>query len=220
MLKKKNNLYIIGAGGLGRELECWLSLSKSIMNKYSIKGYLDDDAKALNSFSSAYKIVGTIDNFIFKSEDFVLFAIADPITKEKISHRLNGKVRFFTFVAESSIISKNSLIGEGSVIAPNCVIAPNVSIGRFVTINLGANIGHDSSISDFTSIMASVNISGKVFLGKSVYIGSNATIAPGRKIGDLSKISLGSVVFNDLPEHSLVYGNPAKKISIELSGEY
>jgi len=214
IVKKKFNVYIIGASGFGREIESWISLSNNFKNRFLIKGYLDDNIYALDSYPSRYKVLGKIDDFQFqKNKDFVLLAIADPTIKESIVGRLKNKVNFLSFIFSNVIIGKNVTIGEGTIIAPNCVLSTNINIGPYVTINLGTHIGHDSTISDFSSIMANVDISGSVKIGESVFIGSNATIVPRIIIGDKTKITAGSIVLNNLPEYSFVFGNPAKKMS-------
>ena len=48
-------------------------------------------------------------------------------------------------------------------------------------------------------------------VGDNVWIGSNATIMP-VTIGDNSIIGAGAVVTKDVPENSVVVGNPAKII--------
>ncbi|HOU03424.1 MAG TPA: NeuD/PglB/VioB family sugar acetyltransferase [Bacteroidales bacterium] len=212
-MKRKSNVYIIGASGLGREIESWLSLSSDFTQTYSVKGYLDDDPEVLNNYPTDFKLLGSIDEFRFGENDFALIAIADPLVKKDIVNRLKDKVRFLSFIYHNSIIGKNVRIGEGTFIGPNCVLTSNVSVGSFVTIIIGTIIGHDSIVSDYSSLMAQVNISGNVRLGNSVYIGSNSTVLPGKKVGDNSKISAGSTVFNDLPENSFAFGNPAKKIT-------
>ncbi|MCK5136190.1 MAG: NeuD/PglB/VioB family sugar acetyltransferase [Bacteroidales bacterium] len=210
-IHKKSNVYIVGAGGFGREIESWISLSKSFRDNYSLKGYIDDGTDALDQYPSDYNILGKIDEFQFKDEDYVLLGVADPDMKENIVNRLNDKVRFLSFISDSAIIGKNIEISNGTVIAPHAVISTNINIGSFVTINLGTHIGHDSVVSDFSSLMANVDLSGQTKIGKNVFIGSNATIFPGREIGDNSKISAGSIVVNNVKSNSLMGGNPARE---------
>jgi acetyltransferase-like isoleucine patch superfamily enzyme len=45
-------------------------------------------------------------------------------------------------------------------------------------------------------------------------IGANSTILPGVKIGRNSLIGAGSVITKDVPENSVVAGNPAKVIKM------
>ena len=50
----------------------------------------------------------------------------------------------------------------------------------------------------------------KTHVKKSVSIGANATILCGVTLGVYSLIGAGAVVTKDVPDHALVFGNPAK----------
>ena len=52
----------------------------------------------------------------------------------------------------------------------------------------------------------------RVKIGSNVWIGSNVTILPGVEIGDGAVVGAGSVVTKNVPEYSIVAGNPAKVI--------
>ena len=49
-------------------------------------------------------------------------------------------------------------------------------------------------------------------IGNHVWIGSKANILKGIKIGEGAIVASGAVVTKDVPEHSLVAGDPAKVI--------
>ena len=51
-----------------------------------------------------------------------------------------------------------------------------------------------------------------VTIGKNVWIGMNTVINPGVVIGNHSIIGSGSVVTRDIPEFSVAYGSPCKRI--------
>lgn len=212
-MSNKTNVYIIGASGFGREVESWISSSDNFLANYSLKGFLDDNINALEGYPSDYNVISKIDDFRFKDDECVLLCITEPEIKEKIVRRINGRARFLSFIHESSLIGKSVNIGEGTIIGPNCVLTTNVKIGPFVTIVLGTTVGHDSVISDFASLMVQVTISGKVEIGKYVFIGNNSNVYPGKKVGEKTKISAGSSVFKDIPQNSLVWGNPSRCIS-------
>jgi len=52
----------------------------------------------------------------------------------------------------------------------------------------------------------------RVKIGSNVWIGSNVTILPSVEIGDGAVVGAGSVVTKNVPEYSIVAGNPAKVI--------
>lgn len=82
-----------------------------------------------------------------------------------------------------------------------------ISLGNEVTIAPNVIIlAHDASTKreiGYTKIA-------KVEIGNNVFIGANSVILPGVKIGDNVIIGAGSIVTKDIPDNSLVVGNPAK----------
>lgn len=54
--------------------------------------------------------------------------------------------------------------------------------------------------------------SAPIVIGNNVWIGMGSMILSGVHIGDGSVIAAGSIVNKDVPEHSLVGGNPARII--------
>jgi len=206
------NIYIIGAGDLGREIESWFDLFSNEKDKFKIAGYLDDNPTALDGYPSDYKIIGGLNDCVFDKDDWVIMAVANPDIKEKLYSKLVNTVSFYTFVPNNAIIGKNVTIGEGSVILPNSIISTNVTIGKCVIVNIGTQIGHDVIINDFCSLMPNVDLGGGVHLSTKVYIGSNATIIPNISIADNVRIGAGSIVIKSIRKSQNVFGNPARKI--------
>jgi len=208
----KRKLYLVGAGGLGRELEFWINLIPLKVRNYEINGYIDDNPGALSSFPSDYKIVGNTFDFEYRKDDLVILCIANSLIKEEIVKRLKDKVEIFRFISPLAQVSKFSTIGEGSVITPNCLISTNVTIGAYVFVNIGSQIGHDCKIGDYTSFMTNVDIGGNCKIGKHVFFGSNATLLPDKKVNANIRIGAGSVVVNNLNQEGTYFGNPAKQL--------
>jgi acetyltransferase-like isoleucine patch superfamily enzyme len=127
-------------------------------------------------------------------------------------------------------IGKDGYLGEGSRIWS----AESIDIGDRVLISHNVNI-HDNNAHSldpqirskhFLEIITTGHprentmdiISQAITIADDVWIGFNATILKGVKIGKGAIIAAGSVVTKDVPEFSIVAGNPAKiikSISIE-----
>lgn len=134
---------------------------------------------------------------------------------------------------------KNVIIGKNVTISHytnlyGCKLGDDVFIGPFVEIQSNVKIGNRSRVSSHSFICSSVEIGEDVFIahgvmftndkftedrndwierktiiGNNVRIGSNATILP-VKIGDNVVIGAGAVVTKDIPNNTVVKGNPAK----------
>lgn len=211
MMRRK--LYLVGAGGLGREVEFWINLIPISERDYEICGYIDDNPRALIDKPSDYKVLGDIYNFKFKVGDLALLCINSSLIKEKVFNKLKDRVDIFTFISPLASVSKFSKIGKGSIITPNCLITTNVTIGECVLVNLGSQIGHDSIIGNFSSLMTNVDIGGNCQIGDHVFFGSNSTLIPEKKVNSNIRIGAGSIIINNLYKTGTYFGNPAKIIS-------
>ncbi len=63
------------------------------------------------------------------------------------------------------------------------------------------------------------NYKGDTVIGNDVWIGNSVTIMPGVKIGDGAIIGTNSVVTKDVPDYTIVGGNPAKEIRKRFDDE-
>ncbi len=162
---------------------------------------------------------------------------AEKINKTaKLIFKLNN---IEPFTEEYNRILKELLVGG---VGENCFIAPpiymniadNVHIGNNVSINpyfrcmsagniyiednaqIAMNVSLITNNHDFyeRSILTVKDIRIK----KNAWIGAGAIILPGVTIGENAVVGAGSVVTRDVPDNTVVVGNPAKPIR-KLDGE-
>lgn len=102
-------------------------------------------------------------------------------------------------------------IGEGLYIGHACgiIINPNAIIGKNVNIAQGVTIGQENR----------GKRKGTPTIGDKVWIGANAVIVGNIKIGNDVLIAPNSFVNFDVPDHSIVIGNPGKIIPKENATE-
>jgi len=82
----------------------------------------------------------------------------------------------------------------------------SVAIGDRVIIAWDCNILDR----DYHSVDATAEHTGPIVIGNDVWIGCRVIILKGVRIGDGAVVAAGSVVTRDVPEHTLVAGNPAR----------
>ncbi len=140
----------------------------------------------------------------------MIIAIGDNRVRQKVA--MNAKHQFTTLLDRTSTISPRSVIGDGSMVLHRTVIQANTVIGKHVIVNTGAQIDHDCTIGDFVHIGPGGVLCGTVTVGEGTFLGAGSVVIPGIKIGKWSIVGAGSVVIRDIPDYSVVVGNPAKVI--------
>ena len=101
-------------------------------------------------------------------------------------------------------ISHRATIGEGFYIG-HCgriIINPNAVLGKNINIATGVTIGQENR----------GKRKGSPTIGDNVWIGTNSVIVGNIKIGNDVLIAPLSFVNFDVPDHSIVIGNPGKII--------
>ena len=206
-------IYIVGAGGFGREVFDWMMETFDMFEEYSFAGFLDDNLQALDGFSIEASVVKKISDYKAVENDCLICGIGSPSVKKEICQSLIREGgNFISLIHPSAKMGRGSKIGYGSVVCPNVVITCDVDVGDFVMLNLSSTIGHDSKIGNWSTLSAQCDITGYVEIGESVFLGSGARIIPSKKIGSSSIIGAGSVVIKDVAIDTSVFGNPARPI--------
>ena len=113
--------------------------------------------------------------------------------------------------------SPKELRDYGVKVGENCVIWTRdidinhgflITIGNNVTLSNAKILAHDGS----TKRALGYSRVGRVTIGDNVFIGAGSIILPGVTIGNNVIIGAGAVIAKDIPEDSVVVGNPAKII--------
>ncbi|WP_226038465.1 serine O-acetyltransferase [Aquibacillus saliphilus] len=145
-------------------------------------------------------------------EVFLTYSGLHAIWAHRLAHALYNK-KFF-FIAR--------FISQVSRFLTGIEIHPGAKIGNrfFIDHGMGVVIGETCEIGDNVTIFQGVTLggTGKEQGKRHPTIKDNALIATGAKvlgsitIGESSKVGAGSVVLNDVPDHSTVVGIPGRVV--------
>jgi acetyltransferase-like isoleucine patch superfamily enzyme len=129
-------------------------------------------------------------------------------------------------VREKASIGENCILGKGVYVDAEVSIGNNVKIQNYVSVFHGVTIEDGVFVGPhvcFTNDLRprAINPDGSLkaaddwTLGETrirmgAALGANATIRCGITIGRWAMIGSGSVVTKDVPDHGLVFGNPAR----------
>lgn len=128
----------------------------------------------------------------------------------------NSKIGTFVEIQKGSKVGKNCKISSHTFICEGVTIEDNVFVGHNVTFindtypHATTNDGELQTENDWVCVPTQVK--------KGASIGSSATIMCGITIGKNAIVGAGCVVTKDVPDNTVVVGNPArilKKIDVK-----
>jgi sugar O-acyltransferase (sialic acid O-acetyltransferase NeuD family) len=202
------DIYIIGAGGFGREVADTISQ----LTDFRLVGFIDEWL-SVGTVVNGHPVCGQI-SYLEKmsSKPRVVVAIGNSSVRAEIYERLSGKCNFPIIVHPKADVSPHAKIGEAVIVQANCIVAANASIGTGVIINATSGVGHDASVGDYCSIMSFCDIAGNAHLGSFCFLGSGTKVIPNTSVFSGSYACAGAVIVKNIEQASKVMGNPARVI--------
>ena len=216
-LPAEKPIYIVGAGGHGRELNSYLRDLQRAGWRGDIRGFLDD-AIAFGDYNGV-NVVGAVDalhHADLAAEPGYITAFGDNHLRRKIVARLEAfygeRLTPWTLIHPSTLVGYGSEIGQGTCLAPGSIVTAKTRIGRHAILNVKASVSHDCTVGDFVNINPGATVCGWVSIGEGAYIGAGAVVKDRINIGAWSVVGAGAVVVRDVPAHATVVGVPARII--------
>jgi sugar O-acyltransferase (sialic acid O-acetyltransferase NeuD family) len=211
-MKTFKNIYIYGAGGLGREVHQLIDQINLLNNEWYFMGYIDDTLIP-GTVVNNKKVLGGRDYLqTIKGQIFLVIAIASPnVIRLFTENNSNLNIHYPNLIHPSVDYDLYNFIGMGNLITSNCIFTRNISIGNFNIFNTRVSIGHDVSVSDYNVFQPNVQISGNVRIGNCNYFGVNSLVLANLKIGNNNKIGAMSMLVKSINDFGNYFGIPAMK---------
>lgn len=207
------NLLIIGARGWGREIYNMLPDCIGFGTEYVVKGFLDDQADALDGMPGYPPIIGSVEEYAPQTNDVFICALGDAHWKKHYADIILGKKgEFINIIHKTASIQRNTVLGVGCIITDNVGISCDIEVGDFVTFQSYSIVGHDARIGDYCHLGTRSFMGGYSVLGDVTTIQTNSIILPHVKVGNNCVVGAGAVVIKKVKDECTVYGNPAKRL--------
>lgn len=189
-------------------------------NGILVYGFLDDD-QALVEAHTTYghvSVLGTTKEpsllkllgekchpFIALEHPKEALSLVTTLGQQEKLHPLNA-------VHPATNISKEARIGAGNIIHAGTSIGSDTLMHSHCAL-MGHNmVAHGVTLHDFVQLAPGAIINPNVTIHEGAYIGSGAIIQQGITIGKYAHVAPGSLVLQDVPENTLVAGNPARAL--------
>lgn len=187
-----SKLFIIGAGGFGKEVA---NVAKLLGNWEEIN-FIDDSVDKL-IYVNGIPVIGKSD-ILGKIEGDIFIGIGSINARNIIAKKLksNKALNFPNIIHPSCNWIHNNLnkIGKGNYIGEGVISTVNITIGDFNLINLGCLISHDSEIGSFCNLMHGVKITSGAALHNFISVGAGASIISNIHIQSGAEISANEVI--------------------------
>src|SRR5260370_72650 len=179
-----HEIYILGAGGLGKEMAWHLEMLDIQSKGYRLVGFLDDDESKWNRQVYGYAVLGRLEE-ILRPGAFVLLGIGDPQYRSLGAKRTKAKGGIpYTLVGPNVVRAKNAACGAGAVLELGALLGPDSRIGDGVLVNKLVMVTHDVDVGDYSVLSPLVFLSAGGKVGAGCSLGVGPTVLPGLSLSE------------------------------------
>jgi sugar O-acyltransferase (sialic acid O-acetyltransferase NeuD family) len=214
-------ILIAGASGLGQGLIDVIEQR----GEYAIAGLIDPRRSAGEDFFG-YPILGRDEDLpslvAAQSIDAVAIAIGDNWTRYTAFERLKSlapELEFPPSIHPLAYLARGATVGRGSIVGPTAVLGTDTRAGDFALISHNSSTGEDAWIGSFASLGPNAVMAGGTRLGAFSALGLGASVVQAVSIGEHTVIGAGAAVVDDIGNHVVAVGVPARVIRERRSGD-
>ncbi len=209
----QTRLVIYGSGLGAKQL---LEVTRQL-DDVEVVGLIDDNTDLLGVTLGGVRVLGGFsvlaDLAASKEIDAVALSFHSEVRKkvhQRIKEQLN--IRILPLVDPRAIVGMDVTIEDGALVEAGSVIGPGTIIGEGTIVDVGVTVAHDCMLGPFSHLSPGCSLSGVVCLKENVLVGVGAALNSTITIGRGVIITPGSAVMNDVPDHVVMSGVPAKVI--------
>jgi sugar O-acyltransferase (sialic acid O-acetyltransferase NeuD family) len=117
-----------------------------------------------------------------------------------------------TVVHPSAFVAGTAFLGSGCQVLAQSAVCADARLGAACIVNTSASVDHECVLGQGVHIAPGAHLAGCVEVGDFTLIAVGAVVLPRIRIGRDCIIGAGAVVTRNVPDNSVVYGNPARMV--------
>lgn len=189
-------------------------------NEMQLLGFLNNDFNEgdyIRSYSKKIPVLGKmneVNKFIEEDDVFAFVAfegIRDPYKSYEYLKSLKIPTnKLINIIDKMSVVPEGYCeLGKGILVAPFSQMSPGAHVSDHCLMLGNSFLGHDSYLEEFVKLTTNSVVGADVRIGLGTTVGTNSVIRERVSIGKFCLIGSGSVVVKDVPDNTVVVGNPA-----------
>jgi len=217
-MNRKKKVVIVGGKGSGEMAASVFEAVNGVTNEWEIAGFLND-LKPAGELLGKYPVLGGTNEITdFVRQGYFIHYTLHCTSKDKFERVEKFKKLRIPLEALASAVHPRACIdpstklGHGVLISPLAATSVGVEIGNFVHAYPHSYIAHEAVVGDFVTLTAHAIVGARVKVGEGAQLGLHSSIREDVRIGDYAMVGMGAVVLDDVVDHAVVVGNPARVI--------
>jgi sugar O-acyltransferase (sialic acid O-acetyltransferase NeuD family) len=157
-----------------------------------------------------------------RGADGVVVAVGDNATRAAAIARVRAERPDLVLVSAihpAAVVARDAVVGSGTTLMAGAVISNGCVVGEGVLMGTNSSIDHDATMGPYASLAPGATTGGNVHVGAYTAVGLGANVIHSLTIGAHSVIGAGAVVLDDVPDHVVAFGVPARVVRPRAEGE-
>lgn len=154
--------------------------------------------------------------------DGFVVAIGDNAARAGAIERVRAErpgLALVSAIHPAAVVARDAVVGAGATLMAGAVVSNGCVIGEGVLMGTNSSIDHDSTIGDYGSLAPGATTGGNVHIGAFTAVGLGANVIHSLTIGAHTVIGAGAVVLDDVPDHVVAFGVPARVVRARAEAE-